>query len=72
METTMVRHMGVTPISTVDQGVDAVLNLIASDQLEERSGLFFNGLQEARAHEQAYDGEARRKLRELSMRLTGL
>jgi NAD(P)-dependent dehydrogenase (short-subunit alcohol dehydrogenase family) len=72
MATTMVRLMGVAPISTVDQGADAVMNLIASDRLEGRSGLFFSGLQEARAHEQAYEGEARRKLRELSMRLTGL
>jgi hypothetical protein len=36
------------------------------------SGRYFNGLQEARANEQAYDPAARRELRELSENLTGL
>jgi NAD(P)-dependent dehydrogenase (short-subunit alcohol dehydrogenase family) len=72
MDTTMVRQSGTTPISTVDQGADAVMQLIASDKVEGESGLFFNRLQEARVNEQAYDAGARRKLRELSLRLTGL
>jgi hypothetical protein len=33
------------------------------------SGRYFNGLREARADSQAYDGEARRRLRELSLSL---
>jgi hypothetical protein len=37
-----------------------------------RSGLFFNGLQEAKANPQAYDAAARRRLRMLSLELTGL
>lgn len=72
MDTTMVRQTGTTPISRVDQGADAVMNLIVSGALAGRSGLFFNGLEESRANEQAYDAEARRKLRDLSRRLTGL
>jgi hypothetical protein len=40
--------------------------------LEGRSGLFFNGLEESRANDQAYDPEARKQLRALSLQLTGL
>src|SRR5690606_23431564 len=72
MNTTMVRQMGREPISTVDQGADAVMRLIASDDVAGQSGLFFNVQQESRADPLAYDAEARRKLRALSDRLTGL
>jgi hypothetical protein len=59
-------------MSTVDQGADAVMKLVISDEVEGESGLFFNGVDESRANEQAYDASARRKLRELSLQLTGL
>jgi NAD(P)-dependent dehydrogenase (short-subunit alcohol dehydrogenase family) len=72
METTMVRQLGVTPLNTVERGADAVMNLITSDALAGKSGLFFNVLDEARADEQAYDPEVRKQLRALSMQLTGL
>jgi NAD(P)-dependent dehydrogenase (short-subunit alcohol dehydrogenase family) len=72
MNTNMVRQTGNTPLSSVEQGADALMNLIASDTLEGRSGLFFNGLEEARANDQAYDPEARKQLRALSLQLTGL
>jgi len=72
MDTTMVRRAGVTPVSTVEQGAEAILNLAVSPALEGRSGLYFNGLREARAHSQAYDAEARRRLWALSAELTGL
>jgi NAD(P)-dependent dehydrogenase (short-subunit alcohol dehydrogenase family) len=72
MNTTMVRRAGVTPISTVEQGAEAILNLAAGPALEGRSGLYFNGLREARADRQAYDAEARARLRALSLELTGL
>jgi hypothetical protein len=49
-----------------------ILNLGVSPALGGRSGLYFNGLREARAHGQAYDAEARRRLRRLSLELTGL
>jgi hypothetical protein len=35
------------------------------------TGKYFDGQEESRAHPQAYDGEARRRLRELSVRLVG-
>jgi NAD(P)-dependent dehydrogenase (short-subunit alcohol dehydrogenase family) len=72
MNTTMVRAGGITPISTVEQGGDAILHLVSGDDVADRSGLFFNGLQEARANPQAYDKEARDRLRALSLELTGL
>jgi NAD(P)-dependent dehydrogenase (short-subunit alcohol dehydrogenase family) len=70
MNTTMVRAAGVTPWSTVEEGAEAILNLAASPALEGRSGLYFNGLNEARANRQAYDAEARHRLRDISGKLT--
>ena len=69
MDTTMVRRAGIGPISTVEEGAAAILNLAAAPGLEGRSGLYFNGLRETRADRQAYDAAARRKLRDLSERL---
>ena len=71
MNTTMVRAGGVTPMSTVEEGGAAILHLATGDDMEGRSGLFFNGLRESRANAQAYDASARKKLRELSLKLTG-
>jgi NAD(P)-dependent dehydrogenase (short-subunit alcohol dehydrogenase family) len=72
MNTTMVREGGITPISTVEQGGEAILHLAAGDDVAGKSGLFFNGMQQAPANPQAYDAAARRRLRELSLDLTGL
>lgn len=72
MNTTMVRAGGVTPISTVEQGGAAILHLVEGDDVADKSGLFFNGMSEARANPQAYDAEARKRLRALSLELTGL
>jgi len=72
MNTTMVRQSGTTPISTVEEGADAIMNLILSRDLEGRAGLFFDRLREARANAQAYDASARTRLRALSLRLAGL
>jgi NAD(P)-dependent dehydrogenase (short-subunit alcohol dehydrogenase family) len=72
MDTTMVRQAGTTPISTVDDGADSILNLAVGADLEGRTGLYFNRLQEAQANAQAYDAAARARLRELSLKLTSL
>ncbi|MEH2569035.1 SDR family NAD(P)-dependent oxidoreductase [Bradyrhizobium sp. AZCC 2289] len=71
MNTTMVRAGGITPMSTVEQGGDAILHLVTGDDVESKSGLFFNGMNEAKANPQAYDATARRRLRALSLELTG-
>lgn len=70
MDTSMVEEAGAQPRSTVDEGADAVMQLAASPELEGRTGLYFNGLEEARANSQAYDEEARARLRVLSVELT--
>ena len=72
MNTTMVRAGGITPMSTVEQGGEAILHLVTGDDVVNKSGLFFNGMNEAKANPQAYDAEARKRLRALSLELTGL
>ena len=72
MNTTMVREGGITPISTVEQGGEAILHLAVGDDVAGKSGLFFNGMQQAQANAQAYDEAARQRLRMLSLELTGL
>jgi len=72
MNTTMVREGGITPISTVEQGGEAILHLAVGDDVADTSGLFFNGMQQARAVPQAYDETARKRLRMLSLEMTGL
>jgi NAD(P)-dependent dehydrogenase (short-subunit alcohol dehydrogenase family) len=72
MNTTMVRLSGVQPISTVEQGGAAIMQLVDSPALAGRSGLYFSGMNESRANPQAYDEHARRRLRTLSFDLVGL
>src|SRR5262245_7070174 len=72
MDTTMVRESGVSPISSVQEGADAILQLAVGPQLAGRSGLYFSGRRQAQAHNQAYDADARRRLAALSFELTGL
>jgi NAD(P)-dependent dehydrogenase (short-subunit alcohol dehydrogenase family) len=72
MATTMVREAGATPISTVEEGAEAILNLAVGEEVDGHSGQFYNGLSPSRANPQAYDEGARERLRVLSLRLTGL
>jgi NAD(P)-dependent dehydrogenase (short-subunit alcohol dehydrogenase family) len=72
MNTTMVRAGGITPMSTVEQGGAAILHLVFGDDVANKSGLFFNGMHEMKANAQAYDETARKRLRALSLELTGL
>lgn len=70
MDTTMVRTGGMTPRSTVDEGATAVMHAIAT--AEAPSGTYFNGLAVGSPHAQANDVDARRRLRAVSMKLTGV
>ncbi len=72
MDTKMVREGLGRVLSRVEEGVRALVRLVASPELDGVSGHYFDGLQESTADEQAYDPEARRRLWELSMRLCGL
>ena len=46
MDTSMVRRAGVRPLSTVEKGARAILNLATSPAVEGQTGLYFNGLHE--------------------------
>ena len=70
MDTGMVRRAGVRPRATVAEGADAVMQLVTSTDIA--SGQFYNGLRPARANAQAYDTDARQRLRRLSEALTGV
>jgi NAD(P)-dependent dehydrogenase (short-subunit alcohol dehydrogenase family) len=72
MPTKMVLAAGVEPLDSLESGVRATLRLIADPALGGVTGRYFDRLEEARARPQAYDPDARRKLRELSERLVGL
>ena len=69
MDTPMVLSAGVTPRATIDEGANAVMQLATSPDVG--SGGYFTGLRPARANAQAYDEEARAKLKRLSEELIG-
>jgi hypothetical protein len=60
------------PASTIAQGVEATMRLITVTPGQTGTGRYFNGLVQSRANDQAYDAEARRRLRTLSASLAGL
>ncbi len=64
MDTDMVVSAGGRPRSSVVEGREAVMHLIVSENVG--SGRYFNGLRPSRADGQAYDEEARARLRRLS------
>ncbi len=66
MDTYMVRRAGIEPRATVDEGAEAVMQLVTDDV---GTGQYFRDMAPARAHDQAYDADARRQLRELSIEL---
>ena len=72
MDTTMVRLAGANPMSTVEEGGQAILRLVASPAVSGETGRFFNGKREGRADPQAYDPAARKRLRALSFELVGV
>jgi NAD(P)-dependent dehydrogenase (short-subunit alcohol dehydrogenase family) len=72
MPTGMVKAAGVRPITPLEDGIAATLRLIESPELEGVGGSYFDGTEESAPHPQAYDPQARRRLRELSEELTGL
>jgi NAD(P)-dependent dehydrogenase (short-subunit alcohol dehydrogenase family) len=69
MPTKMVLEAGVEPIDSLELGVRSTMRLVADPELDGVTGRYFDRLQEGRARPQAYDADARRKLRELSERL---
>jgi NAD(P)-dependent dehydrogenase (short-subunit alcohol dehydrogenase family) len=72
MPTKMVRAAGVTPASSLEDGVRPTVRLVADPELDLTTGQYFDREHESAAHSQAYDEDARRQLKELSEKLTGL
>jgi NAD(P)-dependent dehydrogenase (short-subunit alcohol dehydrogenase family) len=70
MDTRMVRDVGNIPRTTVEEGAASVMNLVQS--ANPGTGQFYDQLQQSRALPQAYEEEARQKLKEISRRLTGV
>jgi NAD(P)-dependent dehydrogenase (short-subunit alcohol dehydrogenase family) len=71
MDTGMVRQSFGRARASVREGMRATMRLVADPELDAVSGRYYEGTAEAAAHPQAYDREARRRLWELSERLTG-
>lgn len=67
MDTPMVRESGVTPLSTVEEGLTAVLALITGPGVG--TGHFYSGTARATALAPAYDPRFRRDLREVTERM---
>ena len=58
--------------STLEEGVQNTVRLIADPSLTNVCGRYFDRDREAKAHRQAYDVMARARLRELSRELCGV
>jgi NAD(P)-dependent dehydrogenase (short-subunit alcohol dehydrogenase family) len=70
MPTRMVLAARGSGMSTIREGADATVRLIADPALDGVTGRYFEGTREAAPDRQAFDPDARRRLRELSARLT--
>jgi len=70
MDTHMMEVAGARPQSTPEEGARSVLNVVLSS--EGWNGRYFHELEPGRAEPQAYDEEARARLRRLSVELTGV
>jgi NAD(P)-dependent dehydrogenase (short-subunit alcohol dehydrogenase family) len=72
MPTQMVRDAGIEPIDSLESGVEATMRLVEGTELDGVSGRFFNKMTEAGLPPQAEDPAARKRLQDISAKLTGL
>ncbi|MFE5882210.1 SDR family NAD(P)-dependent oxidoreductase [Streptomyces hydrogenans] len=66
MDTAGVRDYGLTPLVGVEEGVRPTVRLVVDPEQAGVTGRYFDRFTDARAHEQAYDPEARRRLMALT------
>jgi NAD(P)-dependent dehydrogenase (short-subunit alcohol dehydrogenase family) len=71
MPTKIVLEQAGHSIDSLEEGIDATVRLATSPDLEGVTGRFFDRQAEASADEQAHDPDARRRLWDLSLELTG-
>jgi NAD(P)-dependent dehydrogenase (short-subunit alcohol dehydrogenase family) len=69
MDTSMVREANVRPVSSAEEGADAIMNLAVGD-IQGKTGQYFDQQSVSRARSQAYDRVARARLRQVSQELT--
>ncbi|MFD5323341.1 SDR family NAD(P)-dependent oxidoreductase [Streptomyces sp. NPDC127092] len=69
MDTPAVRAYGFTPEVGTEEGVRPTVRLLLDPALAGTTGRYFDRFTETRAHEQAYDTDARARLMELTDRL---
>ncbi len=66
MDTKMVREAGLPIMSTVQDGAAPTLRLIVAPELDDVTGRFFDQTRDTRARDQAYDVQARARLRQVT------
>jgi NAD(P)-dependent dehydrogenase (short-subunit alcohol dehydrogenase family) len=69
MDTNGVRAYGLTPVTSTDEGVRPTVRLLLDPDLATTTGRYFDQFTDTRAHEQAYDTEARERLMKLTHHL---
>jgi NAD(P)-dependent dehydrogenase (short-subunit alcohol dehydrogenase family) len=67
MDTKLVREYAITVQSKVQDGVDSLLYVALSPETENTSGVYFDMQHPRKAIEQAYNKEARKRLKDFSM-----
>jgi len=70
LDTKMVRDFA-PPQGSAESGAEVEIYVATAADLQGTTGLYFKGKRPGRAHDQAYDLEARQKLRRVSQELTG-
>lgn len=70
MDTNMVNDFFGRVATTVDEGADVIEHVAFSGATAGATGAYFNQMKPGKANAQAYDAEARKKLRQLSEALT--
>jgi NAD(P)-dependent dehydrogenase (short-subunit alcohol dehydrogenase family) len=72
LNTNMVRRSNINPLGDPESGADAEVYLAVSENLDGVTGKYFNVKTEARADADAYNKDKRKRLQELSFKLTNL
>jgi len=72
LDTKMVRESSMSAQASAESGAEVLVHAATSVTLKDKTGLYLEEQKEARAHEQAYDQEARDKLWRLSEKLTDI
>lgn len=72
MDTTMVRLRGRPVQTSVQEGIDLVMNAAVSERFWNRGGVYFDKMWPSRAHIQAYDTRTRQGLMDITWKLLDL